>query len=378
MQNEIPRHEETRRDYGFDKAAELLGGESEIMLCSLFRSVFLLPEVTPEELHQWRMQGRLVQRIKDAFNTMHPECRGHCYPWFLQHQALLDDSVPVKELLDGECERAVYAAWMMTGGSPGASLIDIHAYVAALPPTRNSCYLLYCFLAANIYPDASSDEWVDFGFVSTFTHGEAISLSIAYRTLVNCCSFQDFCVAFESSAIPALFERYGLGCSVLFYDVMSGHWRKSVWDLKHRVDQLATASSTDPAPTLIPSVFADYGYMNCRDATDAKRLDSAYRRYFAHPSANALDLHRACIQGRLSKYLGPFMQWKKRYERPRYVRLLKNMYPVRNFPAAGLTAKGPLILYLRAGGGRRTMVGSGVACISLAVVIVAILFAVFW
>ncbi|KAI0355491.1 hypothetical protein OH77DRAFT_1384013, partial [Trametes cingulata] len=129
---------------------------------------------------------------------------------------------------------------------------------------------------------------------------------------------------YPSSSVPALFQRHGLQCSPLFPEVMSGtpHWGQSVWDLKQRIDQLAAGT---PPATIIPSVYADYGYMNCKSTTDGMLLDSVYKSYFARPGADPLALHEACIRGKLFKYLEPLVRWPHR-QRGKYARLLRNLY----------------------------------------------------
>ncbi|EIW61187.1 uncharacterized protein TRAVEDRAFT_44009 [Trametes versicolor FP-101664 SS1] len=329
-----------------------MGGTSGNMLCGLFKGLFLYISIPPKEVHQWRLEGRLVQGIKDAFETIPPTNRGGYYPWFLEHQSVLEAEVADDELILDHASNITRTAWIMTGGSPRDSLNVIDTKIRGLPLSRQTCHILYRGLSAGGHPNPIQDEWIDFGFVATFNSTEERDLGVAYLALIRVCTFEEFCTAHESSSIPALFERYGLQCTRNFRDVMahSPYTRKSAWNLKHYVDQLNDGAPKDDAsratPVLIPSVTADYGYMNCRKDGDTKLLDTAYKRYFAHPRADPIALHEACIHGNLLTYLTPFAHWKASQKKA-YTRLLKNPYPLpQPFEYAGITCNGNVTIYL--------------------------------
>lgn len=328
LRNEIPDHEETRRDYGFAKAARTMGGRSETMLCGLYRGLFNVMEVPPKVVHKWRCEGRLVQGIKDTFAPVLPENMGAYYPWFLEHQSVLENDVPDDELIVDHVFNVIRSAWVKTGGSPRDSLNVINTKILGLTPPRQACHIIYRGFVGGGHPNPVQDEWVQFGFVAALNSAEERDLSAAYQALLRVCPFEEFCVAHETSSVPALFGRYGLQCTRHFRDVMerSPYMRKSVWDLKHYVDKLDAGVPAERA-TPVRSVTADYGYMNCRKDGDAKRLDTGYKRYFAHPQTDPIALHKACLQGVLFQYLAPFVQWKGS-QRKAYARLLKTVYPL--------------------------------------------------
>ncbi|OJT03417.1 hypothetical protein TRAPUB_5994 [Trametes pubescens] len=348
----IPTDEETREDYGFAKAARTMGGRSENMLCGLYRGLFLFgPQIPPKDVHKWRLEGRLVQGIKDAFETLPPANRGGYFPWFLEHQSVLETAVPDDELILGYTSNAIRSAWIMTGGSPSDSLNVIDTKIRGLSPPRRACHIIYRGFSDLAHPNPIQDEWIDFGFVATSNSSEEHALGVAYQALIRVCTFEQFCTAHESSSIPALFERYGLQYTRHFRDVMahSPYTRKSVWDLKHYVDKVKDGAPGDDASEATPvrSVTADYGYMNYRKAGDGKLLDTAYKRYFAHPQTDPIALHEACIQGNLLPYLAPFVHWKASQKKA-YTRLLKNAYPLpQPFEYAGITCNGGVTIHIR-------------------------------
>ncbi|KAL1945707.1 hypothetical protein VTO73DRAFT_1709 [Trametes versicolor] len=301
-----------------------MGGAATVMLCGLYRGLFVHLDIAPQDVHKWRREGRLVQEIKDAFERIPPQNRGAYFPWFLEHQSVLDNDAPDDDLFMGHIAAIIRAAWIKTGGSPSDSL--------------NACHIFYRAFANNAYPNPIEEQWLKFGFVDTLNNEQEANLGVAYRALLNVCTFEELCTAYEESSISALFERYRLQCTQHFRDVMAGtpHVNKSVWDLKQYVDKLnagAGAYSTTP----VRSAAADYEYINCKTHADRERLDAAYKRYFAHPQTDPIALHHACIQGKLLQYLAPFVQWEASQHHA-YAGLLWNMYPLRTACPASVSA----------------------------------------
>ncbi|TBU58668.1 hypothetical protein BD310DRAFT_948575 [Dichomitus squalens] len=187
------------------------------------------------------------------------------------------------------------------------------------------------------------DGW--FGFVAAMDPGEEMQYARKYKELIELCTFNEFSAAYETSSIPALFDRYEVDTSVvhfamnhspLFLDVMFGSPRsyKSVWVLKQYIDQLICAEPDDVLEP-VPSAAVDYGFFKCRNALDRKLLDDLYRRLFSERDADPLALHEACLKGQLLEYaqgsvkLAPYLT--------RYKRLLGNQYPLQFVAEEGHT-----------------------------------------
>lgn len=326
--DEFPEDEETRRDYGLAKAARTMGESSESKLFGLYQGLLLVMKVPPKVVHKWRCKGRLVQGIKDTFEPIPPKDRGAYYPWFLENQSVLDSDAPDDELIVNHVSEVIRSAWVFTGGPSSDSLNVIDTKIHSLPPPRQACHALCRGFVNGGYPNPVEELWIDFGFVAALNDMEEQDLGTAYRALIKVCTFEELCVAYESSSIPTLFERYGLQCTRHFRDVMarSPYVRKSVWDLKHRMDKLKEGGpAAQDAPAR--SVAVDYGYRNCRKHEDTRKLDNVYKSFFAHPRADPMALHDACIQGKLLQYLAPFMRWNASQKKA-YDRLLKTEYPL--------------------------------------------------
>lgn len=136
LRDKIPDDTETRRDYAFTKAACTIIGLPEKMLCGLYRELFVLLEVPPKIVDQWRREGRLVQGIIEAFDTIPPEKRGAYYVWFLEHHSVLEGDVPDDDLLIDCVSIAIRSVWTKIGGFLN-SLDVIHTKMFRLSPPRD-------------------------------------------------------------------------------------------------------------------------------------------------------------------------------------------------------------------------------------------------
>ncbi|TFK79818.1 hypothetical protein K466DRAFT_592191 [Polyporus arcularius HHB13444] len=320
----IPVDGQTRIDYGFDKASKTLRGDSENNLLSLYKGLFMLG-VTEKELRKWQSEGTLVENIKKTYEALPPENRGGYYPWFLQHQDLLDGS-PVDPnratQVSIESNLAMWRkGWAYMGGSPNATELQMKAGLSALSPERTACFMFVSVALSSKRPNPFLPSWLTFGFVSTNCGGAEIGLGGLYQDLVKRCTFDEFCTAYETSTIPALFESKGLGKrDRLFCDVMSGspHSCKSVWHLKHYIDKVV---SSKPGSEHVPSPEAgyDYGYNNCKGIVDWKLLDDLYTKLFAENSgADPLQLHEAFQKGELLEFAKKYVKlapWTAKYTR---------------------------------------------------------------
>ncbi|KAI0371428.1 hypothetical protein BV20DRAFT_173196 [Pilatotrama ljubarskyi] len=345
----IPVHAQTRKDFGFDKAKKLFGGLGESNLLGLWIGVLKIHEVPEREVQRWQAEGKLIEGVKATFERDSPFTKGEYYPWFLEHQYLLDGSPAdeglVSEIRESSVKDAILRAWMFTGGSRNDSWQTIQAALAAMPEEKQKCHPLYRQALTSSHPPPKVDEWVTFGFVSAMHQYTELQIGRLYHELIHHCTFEDFCAAYETSALPRLAEERGMfkpdrghnsfidGRALIFFrDVMSESPRryKSVWYLKQYVDVLVCADAAEPPRYTHKAIVADYGFMNCKKGSERKLLEELYTKYFAHRDANPLELHEACVAGGLAEYLVRFVKlslWTATYKR-----LLKNPYPL---PALG-------------------------------------------
>ncbi|KAH9855766.1 hypothetical protein C2E23DRAFT_549099 [Lenzites betulinus] len=343
VERRIPLHAQTRKDFGFDNAERILGGGAEAKLLGLWTAVFD-NDVREREVQKWQAEGRLVEGIKATFARLPTHEQGAYYSWFLNHQRVLYDS-PTNDIMEHDRVQRVLAdfarkAWVKAGGSPQDSLSTIDARIHSLPSPIRLCHQFYRLLTLNVRPGPQDEEWMAFGFVAATDPRDkldSIEITSQYFNLHERCTFDEFCTAYQTSSILELANAHSIdmtsrltsSTAVFFRDVMSESPRrfKSVWYLKQYAALLVSAARAPSTPPLRPhrAIHADYGFVNCEYPSEMRLLDELYMKYFAHPDANPLDLHKACMEGALAEYLGRFVELNPRVET--YRRLLKNPYP---------------------------------------------------
>ena len=328
----IPVDHQTRVDYGFERARELLGAGSESELCGLYQGLIRHLEVDLRELRRWQKEGTLVEGIKRAFEAIPPQNRGAYYKWFLEHPYVLDgsrapaDNGAAMRNAEDEVHAFLRNGWPYAGGSPSDDRRTIENAVRSFPEHKQICFFFCAGLRSQRHPNPVEESWLTFGFVAGFE----LEISRWYVELIKCCTFEELREAYESSSIPALFARHGntaVANNQLFSDVMSGSPRsfKSVWLLKKYVDELASSSPEKP-PRAAQAVVCDYGYGNCRKPEDQKLLDELYTKLFAKGGMDPLALHAACLSGELLEFAKGFVKLSP--YTATYTRLLRNPYPL--------------------------------------------------
>ncbi|KAJ3551422.1 hypothetical protein NP233_g13084 [Leucocoprinus birnbaumii] len=339
-------HPPTLEDFGF----YIVEPGQEHMLLGLYTSLLRLGEVKPLSLHRWRLEGTLVENIKREYERLPGGNHGGYYHWFLQNQHVLseqrseDRDKRNREQLDA----SVLRTWTFIGKPSSASIEEVRQWVRVLPHHHRQCFSLYHFLLSGHIPVPQDDLWVNFGFCACpLFHAEA-ELGRAYSQLIQSCNFDDFCTAYTSSSLFSLFQAHQIEMSPLsvatagyddpsIIDVLSGspYRNKSVWNLKQYIAGKAIHGPDDMSVRPIPQVRTDYGFDKCSTEEEHKLLFDLYTKYFKQTRHTPLELHNACIQGRLFEFfvgMGFTLKPKKMAKR-----LLRNPYPLRvEGPSSGV------------------------------------------
>ncbi|KAI0328234.1 hypothetical protein GY45DRAFT_1355271 [Cubamyces sp. BRFM 1775] len=303
----VPLHEQTRADYGFDKALELAGGLGERMLLGLWTEVF-------KEVQKWQSEGRLVEGIKNTYQQVRP--------------SHLLDGRPLSEAeKEGSVESysdTLHRTWEFIGGPPSDLRHTIWPQIGARPSYEQRCFFFYESLVGNrdLTPE-NAETWLSFGFTAMTREGVG-ELVEKYKQLMSPQLFSAHGIAAPTATLSSQDGPFPL---TLFLDVMSQspHFYKSVWLLKLHVDRLLRVATSGSPKVPHGVVEVDYGYSNCKTSGEKRLLDALYKKYFVHPNANPLDLHDACNKGELGQYLAQFVRMKPKTKT--YMRLLKTAYP---------------------------------------------------
>jgi MYND finger len=323
-----PTDKQTLEDYGFNRA---FTPHNQMMLLGLYQGLIKYHQISPGTVHIWKREGRLIQEIKRVFEEIPPQNRGQYYPWFLEHQDLLDPlQEPSTQAAEDFALEATMRAWRHIGGrslSNATTLSDIHNEVATWPVHRRDCFQFYVLSLSHSRPSPSFRIWLTFGFCTTHHEFYEMQLGNAYHALLKRCSFEEFHQAYESSSLVQLFNSKDIslkefGSQLADFLADAPHWNKSVWDLKQFV--ISDESDDDMAP----SVRVDYGFYNCRDEEEELKLKEVYKKVFEDENGDPIKLHEACIQGKIYDYVRTTLKLKKEDRRPLLRRLMRNVYPL--------------------------------------------------
>jgi hypothetical protein len=307
--DEIPEDPQTCEDYGFNRTND------RTKLMGLYIGLLLYQKVSPQSLHKWRKEGRLVEMIKESYEKLPPGNRGGYYPWFLQNQHVLDRSKRSDPTDD-----MIMRAWRYAGGSPTTPLEELTKIQNTWPEKKQTCFQFCALLLSNWYPSPEQNLWVDFGFCVSQSQSSEGLVSALYTRLIATCTFDEFYTAYSSSSLIALFRAKGLGSdlrNIRYLEDVLEHCsvsHKSVWDLKQYV--LAKKIR------LVPSIDEDYGFINCKSEEERNELKEVYKAFFDLRHADPIGLHEAAMEGKLFEYVGGFVKLPKKCEH-----LMENPYP---------------------------------------------------
>ncbi|KAJ7242602.1 hypothetical protein B0H12DRAFT_1203878 [Mycena haematopus] len=205
--------------------------------------------------------------------------------------------------------------------------------MSSWPEEKRACQLLCNLILSQMRPSPELDIWVTFGFCACHDEEDARRLAQVYAELIRYgkCAFEELYHAYYTSALIALFDSKGLRAqreTIPHLDEVLARSPRifhSVCYLKQLI--LGQGEGAEP----ISSVVVDYGFANCVDEAETSLLKDLYRQIFALPRARTdlMQLHEACIQGRLYEYAGRLLKLGKRDQKV-FKRLLKNPYPIPN------------------------------------------------
>ncbi|PGH16437.1 hypothetical protein AJ79_01768 [Helicocarpus griseus UAMH5409] len=351
----LPDDGDTLRDFGF---LNLASSDDRCNLLGLYEGLFLCG-VTPEQLHEWQVEGSLVKNIRNVFYNIPPVDRGEYFPWFFKRTYILDGDGTVPS--DQEV-RAKMTAMMCEKARSYLDAEDRLKEPTELKPSaKQRCFHFVAMICHTPRPHPTDEAWDDFGFAICLSEHEETNLARLYWRLlfgnargVNSstaghdnqspptATFTEFWQAFESHTIDQLMDSKGLVRQRSHFNHHAAFFRPpndlrpSIWSL------MQFLRLNDPAkypPNA--AVEADYGFMNCRTFAETCILTGIYRKllgidvadlsYFPlsigprEAVADPVKMHyEGCVKGKLFEFLSG-IQWVSKEHR----RLMKNFYPLK-------------------------------------------------
>jgi hypothetical protein len=333
----LPEDEDVLEDFGFN---QLTSFADKCKLLGLYKGLYL-SEIAEEDVHKWQVEGTLVENIKEFFYQIPETHRGGYFPWFLKNTHILERRVTGKESTEN---------MVMTFYDQARSYLDSedqHNYQnlkELKPEAKAHCYHMLAGVLHMAHPHPIEYNWYTFGFCTCHGERSENSLGGLYQQLLvgeklfedvnhmanwhpphkaQTATFTEFWQSYQSGTLIQLMDSKGLkqsrSCFPFleeFLSVPPSGPQPSVWDLKQFI------AINDPAEyPPIPALKVDYGFMNCRDFEETCILMEIYKRLLQ--DADPLELHRACLAGKLFVFAQKFHAMDEGHKR-----LMENFYPL--------------------------------------------------
>lgn len=93
----LPEDPQVREDYGFQRCRNRSEATN---LFGLYIGIIKYHNISSEELHHWRTEGILVDKIVEVFSKIPEGSRGGYYPWFLRNRYILESEQKVMHDVD--------------------------------------------------------------------------------------------------------------------------------------------------------------------------------------------------------------------------------------------------------------------------------------
>lgn len=309
-------------------------------LFGVYQGLYQSGKFSPEDIHEWRVRGLLIDKIKEFYFAIPEERRGQYFPWFLKNTHLLEHP-----MTKDEAERKLVATFhdraipYLDAEDRGKPAEDLE------PRAKAASFHLLAHLLRRMSPNPMESNWYNFGFVTCCGHREECELVDIYlllltesdgtffyefhnsrRDITQPATFTEFWKAHEARALIQLIDSKGLKklrsrlrFLERFLSVPPGHPRPSVWDLKVFLE---VNDPMDHPP--VSSVGVDYGFYNCRTFEDTCTLMEIYGRILQ--TGDPLELHEACVRGELFQLASRHVRMEERWRV-----LMRNPYPLADF-----------------------------------------------
>ncbi len=330
----MPQDEDVLEDFGFHNV--LFGGDRTYLL-GVYGGLYLSGKFSAEDLHEWRVGGILVDKIKEFYYSIAENSRGQYFPWFLKNISVLE-----RPMTQDEAEQKLIATFY-DKARPYLDLEDRNKTARDLKPeAKGTSFYLLAGTLLRISPNPIEENWYSFGFVTCRGQHEESMLVDLYQLLltesdgsffyefhnrrrgvIQPVTFTQFWKAYEAGTLIQLMDskalkelRSRLPFLEGFLSAPPAGPHLSVWNLKQFLE---ISDPMDHPP--VPSVNVDYGFINCRTFEETCTLMEIYGKVLK--TANPLELHQACVAGDLFQFASYYVRMEERW-RP----LMRNFYPL--------------------------------------------------
>lgn len=154
----MPQDEDVLQGFGSNHV--LLSGDGPYLL-GVYRGLYLSDKVSAEDIHEWRIGGVLVDKIKEFYYRIPENCRGQYFPWFLKHLYVLE-----RPMTKDEAEQNLIAT-IYNKSRPYLDVKDRDKTARDLKPeAKRTSYNLLAEILLRATPNPIENNWYFFGFVT--------------------------------------------------------------------------------------------------------------------------------------------------------------------------------------------------------------------
>ncbi|KAF7506412.1 hypothetical protein GJ744_011766 [Endocarpon pusillum] len=288
----LPEDPQVREDCGFQRCRNR---SEETKLFGLYVGIIKYNNISSEELHRWRTEAILVDKIIKVFARIPEGSRGGYYPWFLRNRHILEGE---QEVINDEDDVDKYIQERYAEARAYLDPADQTKAVEDLTPfAKQYCFFFFSMLLDCKYPPPKNGAprplWLLLGNKPARDHFRSLRMEHLTPSDFPTCSFTDFWKAWEVGSLMEPFSRYGTSQGAANYRTTLD-WRfpalreflsypgksprPSVWRLKHFL-----AGEDANVLTITPEIAAaamEYGFHPQLDTRTRLDLRDFYTRVF--------------------------------------------------------------------------------------------------
>lgn len=292
FQSLMPTNIAVLYEYGFENCNN---AEDRTKLLGLYIGLIKIIGCSASQVHSWWESGELSINIKKTYDD--GGYTSGYYDWVLRNEHLLQGL----HKYEGENSDKSIVDKFLSFAKPYLSKHDQTISFKSLPESKRNVSFLYTSVIQGFVPRIEERNWIDFGFCTCESISKEYQLRDLYQELIvqRGCKIDEFNDAYMSGTVLDLLKKKINICGWLSESKIEifGYEQpiKSVYHLK----QYVLSKSVD----LIPAVKVDYGFINCRTEEEKKQLEHMYENLINNHKFDSLDLHKACITGKIFNYV---------------------------------------------------------------------------
>lgn len=173
----MPQDEDVLEDFGFNNA---LSSEDKSNLLGLYGGLYLSGNFVAEDIHKWRVEGILVDKIKEFYHNIPEYSRGQYFPWFLKNTHVLE-----RPMTKDEANQKLIATFY-DKARPYLDIEDRNKTAKDLKPSaKGASYNLLAGTLLRMTPNPMEQNWYSFGFVTCQGPREESTLCDIYQLLLT-------------------------------------------------------------------------------------------------------------------------------------------------------------------------------------------------